>query len=160
MATALDLQILPTHAPLRPSVDLVGASYRSDTYPQSKSREDREHDLFRYGLFLGLKLLQPQARLAPTRDIDEMWHLHMLSPVAYHRDCMAWFGRLLDHNGGFGKRPEEVPLLRAVFARTAELYQSAYGLAYRDDGVWFGEDATSCWHDCQDRCWHACSEAR
>ena len=141
------------------SVDLLGASYRSDTFPEDWSREQRETSLQRYFKWLQLKLRHPKARLAPTRDIDLFWHLHMLSPVAYHRDCMRLFGRLLDHDGGFGKGPGELPLLQSVFARTAQWWEEEYGEAYRENGRFLRDAAmTDCWHDCSDRCWHACSD--
>jgi hypothetical protein len=160
MSSALDSLTLTvtSHQPLRPSADLVEASYRSDSFPQHLTPSQREQLLVRYGLWLRLKVLLPRARLAPTRLIDEMWHLHMLCPVAYHRDCLRWFGRILDHDGGFGKRPEEVEQLRAVFNETARRFEETFGVPYRDDGAWMSQGPTSCWHDCQDRCWHACSE--
>jgi hypothetical protein len=86
------------------------------------------------------------------------WHLHMLAPVAYHRDCTSLFGRLLDHDGGFGKGDGELPELQRVFMETAELWERAYGEPYGEDGVWVRDAVlTNCWHDCQNRCWHACS---
>jgi len=141
------------------SVDLIEASYRSDDFPSDWSREQRERSLDRYLRWLALKQLYPRARFAPTRDIDRFWHLHMLAPVAYYNDCLRLFGKLLDHDGGFGKGVGELPQLRAVFERTATLWERHFAEPYRDDGRWI-RDATEvdCWHDCQDRCWHACSE--
>lgn len=146
-----------TPAPV--SIDLLAASYRSDTFPDDWTREQRELSLQRYHKWLLLKQRHPTARLAPTRDIDLFWHLHMLSPVAYFRDCSRLFGRLLDHDGGFGRGPGELPQLQEVFARTARWWEEAYGEAYREDGVCVRDAiATDCWHDCADRCWHACAE--
>lgn len=140
------------------SVDLLRASYRSDDFPRDWSHDQRAHALVRYQKWLGLKIANATVRLAPTRDIDLFWHLHMLSPVAYFRDCKRYFGRLLDHDGGFGKDPSEVDQLRTIFEQTARLWESSYGEPYLEDGRWI-QDAvsTNCWHDCQNRCWHACS---
>lgn len=150
---------VPSMQPPEISVDLMEASYRSDTFPEDWSREQREKSLLRYRKWLGLKLIHPNARLSPTRDIDLFWHLHMLSPVAYFRDCQRLFGRLLDHDGGFGKGEGELPRLIEVFTRTAEQWETAYGEPYREDGLFLREARmTACWHDCQDRCWHACKE--
>lgn len=141
------------------SADLIEASYRSEDFPSDWTRAQREQALDRYRRWLALKQRAPKAKFAPTRDIDRFWHLHMLSPVAYYRDCMALFGRLLDHDGGFGKGPGEAEQLRAVFERTADLWERAYDEPYRDDRVWMRDaQPTDCWHDCQDRCWHACAE--
>ncbi|HEY4180222.1 MAG TPA: glycine-rich domain-containing protein-like [Kofleriaceae bacterium] len=140
------------------SVDLVAASERSDAFPEDWTREQREKGFDRYVKWLRLKALHPMARLAPTRDIDLFWHLHMLSPVSYHRDCVRLFGHLLDHDGGFGRGPGELPILQQVFARTAAWWESEYGEPYRDDGKFMRDaEMTDCWHDCQNRCWHACA---
>ncbi len=139
------------------SVDLLDASCRSDDFPKDWTREQRERALDRYCKWLRLKQKHLMARMAPTRDIDLFWHLHMLSPVAYHRDCMRLFGKLLDHNGGFGKGPGELPELQRVFTQTATWWEEEYGEPYREDGQWLRDAVlTDCWHDCQDRCWHAC----
>jgi len=143
------------------SVDLLGASYRSDSFPQDWTPEQREKALDRYVKWLLLKQRHPTSRLAPTRDIDLFWHLHMLAPVAYHRDCMRLFGKLLDHDGGFGKGPGELPELQRVFEHTATLWEAEYGEPYREDGRWLRDAVpTDCWHDCQSRCWHACANVQ
>ena len=33
----------------------------------------------------------------PTKDVDEMWHLHILDTEAYAMDCLAAFGRFIHH---------------------------------------------------------------
>lgn len=149
----------PSAEPPAPSVDLIEASYRSDSFPTDWTRPARETALLRYRKWLGLKQRHANAPLAPTRDIDLFWHLHMLSPVAYYRDCQRLFGRLVDHDGGFGKGPGELAILKQVFLATEARWEAAYGEAYLVDGT-FARDAalTDCWHDCADRCWHACNE--
>lgn len=139
-------------------VDLLRASHRSDDFPQEWTQAQRERSLERYLRWLALKQQHPTARLAPTRDIDLFWHLHMLSPVAYHRDCQRLFGRLLDHDGGFGKGEGELEQLGVVFTETTRLWERAYNEPYGEDGRWASEvGPTKCWHDCSGRCWHACS---
>jgi HAMP domain-containing protein len=84
----------------------------------------------RYRRFLALKAKYPRQAIAPTEIIDEMWHLHMLHPRAYHRDCMQAFGFILDHNPGFGAEEDEVEALASTFARTAERYEREFGESY------------------------------
>jgi len=84
----------------------------------------------RYRRFLALKARYPREAIAPTEIIDEMWHLHMLHPRAYHRDCMQAFGFILDHNPGFGAEKDEADALAATFARTAERYEREFGESY------------------------------
>jgi hypothetical protein len=89
----------------------------------------------RYQRFLALKARHPEHPIAPTEIIDEMWHLHMLHPRAYHRDCMVYFGFLLDHTPGYGADEATRPALERTFHRTAELWQRAYGEPYSVAGL-------------------------
>ena len=134
------------------SVDLVAAARRSEDL-HHESDQSLQRAVEDYGRFLRLAQ-KHSGPLAPTRAVDQMWHLHMLHPVAYHRDCIRLFGHILDHDGGFGSVPEERPALGAAFERTARLWREAYGTSYADGA---GASMESCWHDCQSRCWHACS---
>jgi hypothetical protein len=136
------------------SVDLGEAARRSDSFPVGWSDEKLQAAIGRYERFLRLAAKHPDAPLAPTREIDEIWHLHMLQPVAYARDCHRLMGHLLDHDGGFGKAPEELPVLRATFESTAKLWREEYGESYEPELA--ADGVTKCWHDCQSRCWHAC----
>lgn len=156
------IQNLPASAkapqvPLTPSTDLLEAARRSDNLPAGWTEVECAVAYHRYLKWLALKLQHPESRFAPTRDIDFFWHLHMLAPVAYNRDCLRWFGRLLDHDGGFGKGPGELPRLKKVYEQTARWWEETYGEPYREDGRWL-QETVDCWHDCQDRCWHACAE--
>lgn len=142
------------------SIDLVEAARRSDSFPADWPAENVARAIDRYRRFLLLASKNPGLALAPTRDIDEIWHLHMLSPRAYYEDCMRLFGRILDHDGGFGRHPDEVPILEGTFARTAALWKAEYGEAYLLPEAEYNSrhaaSAEKCWHDCQSRCWHAC----
>lgn len=140
------------------SVDLIEAARRSEVFPKDWSTEQVEGALQRYEKFLLLAAKHPETPIAPTGEIDEMWHLHMLHPRAYYEDCMRVIGRILDHDGGFGKEPEEIPVLAETFERTSELWEQAYGEPYVSTPR-PGASAVKCWHDCQGRCWHACKEA-
>jgi hypothetical protein len=138
------------------SVDLVAAARRSDDFAPELTDDELARRVERYIKFLGLAGRHPGWAVAPTREIDEMWHLHMLHPVAYYQDCQRIAGGLLDHDGGFGKAPEEAPVLERVFRRTETLWAEAYGEPY----VAEAESAVKCWHDCQGRCWHACKSVQ
>ena len=135
------------------STDLLAAWHRSEHKIDGWNHEKAANAVERYQKFLLLIAKQPGLSYAPTRDIDEIWHLHMLSPRAYQHDCDRLFGDVLDHDGGFGKEEDELPILKAVFERTAAMWEEAYGEPYV---VGADAQATKCWHDCQGRCWHAC----
>uniref|UniRef100_UPI003F494439 glycine-rich domain-containing protein n=1 Tax=Cupriavidus necator TaxID=106590 RepID=UPI003F494439 len=145
-----------THQAIRPvSIDLLRAWQRSDKKIPEWTLENAAMAADRYERFLLLVAARPGQPYAPTRDIDEMWHLHMLSPKAYYDDCVRVFGEVLDHDGGFGKEAEEEVVLKEVFETTAKLWQEHYGEPYVTDRT---DAMTNCWHDCVGRCWHACSK--
>jgi hypothetical protein len=104
------------------SEDMLAAASRAAGPLGELAVADRKYVLERYRKFLALAKQYPNERLAPTADIDEMWHLHMLMPQAYAKDCEKYFGRILDHNGGFGRKADEVAELKKIFDRTVELW--------------------------------------
>ena len=135
------------------SVNLATAVRKSEngfftSLPESEVIESAA----RYLKFLTLIRRYPHTALAPTRDIDEMWHAHMLHPVAYYHDCIDNFGRIIDHDGGFGMEEDEVPVLAATFQHTAELWEKEFGEEYAPDD----SRGVKCKRDCVNRCWHAC----
>lgn len=133
------------------TIDLFAAARRSDDVSTWKAHR-LERAIQNYTRFLLLVADDPARPVAPTKDIDAIWHLHMLSPVAYHRDCQALFGEILDHDGGFGKEPEEETVLARVFEDTSARWLAKFDEPYVKDA----DGVTKCWHDCQGRCWHAC----
>ncbi len=140
------------------SVDLHRAALRSDgetsSWPEARLRKA----ILDYERFLRLAAEDITRPIAPTRDIDAIWHIHMLSPVAYHRDCVAMFGEILDHDGGFGKDATELPELVATFEDTSARWLEAFGEPLLVDAA--SGSVTKCWHNCQSRCHHACKSVR
>lgn len=136
------------------SVDLFEAARRSDSFPKDWTEEKTRIAIERYRKFLGLVARDPRRPVAPTKDIDVIWHLHMLSPRAYYDDCQRLFGTILDHDGGFGTEAHEVPILKATFQDTADAWRALYGEPYVEASDL--PATTKCWHDCSGRCWHAC----
>jgi len=49
-----------------------------------------------YRKFLALKMLTT-GTLVPCKDVDEVWHTHILFTKKYFDDCEALFGRYLHH---------------------------------------------------------------
>jgi hypothetical protein len=138
------------------SIDLVERAGRSETL-KSIPRETLVRHVLDYGRFLLLAKRHPEEAIAPTKNIDEIWHLHMQNPRAYYADCMNLFGEILDHDGGFGATEEEAPMLMATFKRTAQLWEAAYGESYIGAP---GGDLVKCWHNCVSRCQRACKSIR
>lgn len=51
----------------------------------------------RYKKFLRLLQKYPNLPLAPTAEIDEVWHQHILFTRQYAQDCQSLFGYFLHH---------------------------------------------------------------
>ena len=121
----------PTNLPITISVDLVAAARKSEDGFFARHPECVAEAATRYAKFIYLAQKYPDAIIAPSKDIDEMWHQHMLHPVAYHNDCTTNFGEILDHNGGFGSASEEEwSQLIELFDATAELWLREFGEEY------------------------------
>ncbi|WP_437759683.1 glycine-rich domain-containing protein [Sorangium sp. So ce1389] len=117
--------------------DYLRAAKRSRGILADMSDAAIEDVALRYRRFLLLKAKNPTLPIAPTEIIDEMWHLHMLHPVAYANDCMALFGAILDHAPGFGSTDATRPALLRCFSRTAALWEAEFGEPYCVPGARF-----------------------
>lgn len=59
--------------------------------------------------------------LVPTRDIDTVWHYHILDTHKYASDCKVVFGYFLHHNPNYS--PETVgPVYKQSARRTIDLF--------------------------------------
>ncbi|MCI0632127.1 MAG: glycine-rich domain-containing protein-like [Phycisphaerales bacterium] len=135
------------------SIDLTRAAQRSEElrdWPAAVLEEAVD----RYAKFLLLVRKHPEECVAPSKDIDAIWHLHMQHPRAYFDDCMRLFGEILDHDGGFGVDADELPVLEASFARTAALWEQEYSEPYVAQDAQAG--MTKCTRNCVSRCQRAC----
>ncbi len=77
-----------------------------------------------YKNFLFLHLKYPNEILAPSEDIDEVWHDHILNTKKYRLDCEKIFGRYLDHQPNFDMEDTSSNI---SFARTQELHLKEFG---------------------------------
>lgn len=88
-----------------------------------------------YRRFLTLKCLYPAVALVPSKQIDEIWHAHILDTRAYREDCHQVFGRFIDHYPYFGIYGEDdYQNLKNSFAHTVALYEKHFG-AYPGGGT-------------------------
>jgi hypothetical protein len=132
------------------SIDVVTAARRSEN-PLAECGEQavRSAEL-RYRKFLALVGKYPGESLSPAKDIDEVWHLHMLHPRAYAEDCKRLFGDILDHDGGFGNdSDQQFEDLLAVFERTATLWNAEYAEPYVHD---LHSEVVRCMKACRKAC--------
>lgn len=65
--------------------------------------------------------------LPPSKEIDEMWHHHILDTKKYHQDCLAIFGTFHHHYPyfGFDEKSTENDLMKA-FEDTQNLYSQEF----------------------------------
>lgn len=99
------------------------ASHEAEMTPEEWDHAQRE-----YQRFLSLKLLYPQEVLVPTKQVDTIWHAHILDTRAYRMDCERLFGRFIDHYPYFGiYGDDDYQALQTAFAKTCELYTRHFG---------------------------------
>lgn len=87
-----------------------------------------------YRRFLTLKCLYPTVSLVPSKQVDAIWHAHILDTRAYRENCLQVFGRFIDHYPYFGiYGQDDYQELKNAFAHTVALYEQHFG-AYPDGG--------------------------
>ena len=70
-----------------------------ENVPELKRSDILERAVYRYERFwLPLAADHPDACLVAPLDIEWVWHCHMLSPVAYERDCETIVGKTINHS--------------------------------------------------------------
>lgn len=94
------------------------------------SREQVTKAIARYKMFLYLMYLYPNGAIIPTREMDIVWHFHILDTRKYALDCEYLFGYFLHHRPGSGSTrslAQEYAVERA-FAATLGLFTKYCGL--------------------------------
>jgi hypothetical protein len=77
-----------------------------------------------YKRFLFLIAKYPDEAIVPTKEVDEVWHTHILDTQKYFQDCGAVFGEYLHHFPYLGTRGEQDRHdLEAAFFRTLALFE-------------------------------------
>jgi hypothetical protein len=90
---------------------------------------EADQDVALYRCFLKLCVLRPAVTIVPTRQLDHVWHTHMLDTAKYRADCAAVFGCFLDHFPYAGLRGEaDRHAWRKDFAQTRHLFRSHFGV--------------------------------
>jgi hypothetical protein len=76
-----------------------------------------------YRQYLFLYHLYPDRILVPSKEIDQVWHTHILDTAKYREDCDLLFGRFIDHWPYFGLADEaDRAALEQAFVETQALY--------------------------------------
>ena len=81
-----------------------------------------------YKMFLKLNIMYLEFSVVPTKEIDEMWHAHILDTRKYHADCQKVFGFYFHHFPYFGLRGDEDKAnLHRAFDITVSLFAKHFG---------------------------------
>ncbi len=89
---------------------------------QASQAVDRYEKLF--------KLFGKGSSIVPTKEIDDVWHIHMLDPISYYKACMEYHGKLIGHDPALENSEEEKSKLHSLFLETAKIWREAYGEEY------------------------------
>ena len=81
-----------------------------------------------YRQFLFLSAKYPTQRIVPSREVDLVWHTHILDTAKYREDCNLLFGKFIDHWPYFGMNSEaEKQASEQAFATTQALAKKHFG---------------------------------
>lgn len=121
------------HSKITLSVDLVEAAKVGDEIlTQMEDITLKEIEIL-YKKFFYLASKHPNQALTPTSIIDKMWHLHMLHPVAYNKDCLNICGYIIDHKPSFKKLNDVLEKLSENLQETAILWEKEFCEKYISD---------------------------
>lgn len=86
------------------------------------SQKKTKEAIRKYKNFLLLILKYPEQQFAPTSDIDEVWHNHILFTRDYTNDCQAIFGKYIHHNPYKNTGPKENHMKQKIGSQTSDIY--------------------------------------
>ncbi len=92
------------------------------------SREKTTQAISRYLMFLTLIYLYPNRQFVPSREIDLVWHFHIIDTIKYAQDCQMLFGHFIHHFPYFGNRgAADRKNLEVIFKQTQVLFEEHFG---------------------------------
>jgi hypothetical protein len=98
------------------------------------NRKQVSRAIERYKMFLHLISLYPNRAIIPTREIDIVWHYHILDTHKYAYDCEFLFGCFLHHSPNFDYESDTVKLAWSkAFTETIALFAEHFGISLIDD---------------------------
>jgi hypothetical protein len=96
--------------------------------PWSRAKAEEAVELYKRYLWLVRKHRERHPFLPPSREIDFIWHAHILDTRRYHEDCDAIFGAYHHHDPYFGLNgPADEKHLRESFDLTQQLHFTEFG---------------------------------
>lgn len=100
-----------------------------EKYPLPRwQREQAEQCCRQYKNFLLLQKKYIKNTIVPTRDIDEVWHNHILYTKNYFKDCLKIYGHYLHHQPAVSEK--DARDLLPLYQQTKTLYLNVFGEEY------------------------------
>jgi hypothetical protein len=93
--------------------------------------EKTQEAINRYKLFLYIKSVYPAAGLVPTKEIDDVWHEHiMINLLKYNQDCNYLFGYILNHCSAIDSEQNKQmrQTHQQAFNTTKALFEEFFGI--------------------------------
>lgn len=95
---------------------------------EGMSIAEAERSVMKYRRFLKLIATHPEQAIVPSKEIDEVWHTHILDTRKYAEDCQKIFGFFLHHFPYLGIRGEEDKQdWMENFMTTCDIYKDYFG---------------------------------
>lgn len=113
------------------TIDLTNVA-RKLRREQGWSEAEAAIALTRYRRFLCMRYLDAEFDLVPAKDIDKVWHQHILHTQDYASDCQRVFGSFLHHAPGEDDSEATQARLTADFEKTRVRYAELFGEEYVD----------------------------
>ncbi len=87
-----------------------------------------EMAILRYKMFLYIKYHYSHLKLVPTKEIDEVWHAHILVDTErYIQDCQNLYGYILHHRDTGNTDESQSQSQETAFAVTQKLFEELFG---------------------------------
>ena len=124
----------------------------------SMSVEQADDLIAKYRRFLKLCAMYPERSIVPSKEIDQVWHAHILDTAKYAADCDAIFGFLLHHFPYFGLRgAADLEHLHGEATETRRLYMQHFGGDMFDGSIKNVDSSCSSAPSCQGDCSPSCA---
>ncbi|MCB1917122.1 MAG: glycine-rich domain-containing protein-like [Rhodocyclaceae bacterium] len=116
LATAMALDLEP----------IVYSLVKKDDGPRWSMKKAQSAVLW-YRRFLFLTCLHPERLVVPTKEIDEVWHAHILDTKKYFDDCHNLCGKFIHHFPYLGLRGrQDEEQLNEAFFESLAMYEKYF----------------------------------
>ncbi len=111
-----------------PTMDLSSVIEQLKHQPQYRDwpHERMEVAVREYRRFLALCKAYSDVSLIPGRDVDSVWHRHILNTKKYASDCQEYFGYFLHHNP-HSRIETGTKAPNQAWQTTLQLYEELFG---------------------------------